>query len=74
MVDYVKDCGIDAECAAKHLLTQAVDRGSQDNVTVVIAFFEDGPLVRSCKSGSGAVRRFLRNMVRCRSGLRKLHT
>ncbi|KAL5255588.1 hypothetical protein ACHWQZ_G010977 [Mnemiopsis leidyi] len=51
VVDYVKDFGVDADATAKHLVTQAVDRGSQDNVTVIIVFFEDGPLVTSCKSG-----------------------
>ncbi|KAL5255587.1 hypothetical protein ACHWQZ_G010977 [Mnemiopsis leidyi] len=49
VVDYVKDFGVDADATAKHLVTQAVDRGSQDNVTVIIVFFEDGPLVTSCR-------------------------
>jgi len=49
VVDYVKDFGVDADATAKHLVTQAVDRGSQDNITIIIVFFEDGPLVTSCR-------------------------
>mgnify|MGYP003931889005 CR=1 FL=1 len=58
-MDYVKDFGVDADATAKHLVTQAVDRGSQDNITIIIVFFEDGPLVTSCKSG------IMRKLRRC---------
>lgn len=47
--DFVKDFGVEPIAAAKHLVTQAEERGSQDNITVVIVFFEDGPLVTSCR-------------------------
>lgn len=49
MVEYVKDHGVDGLKAAKWLLSQAIELGSQDNVTVVVVFFEKGPLVTSCK-------------------------
>ena len=59
VVDYVKEFGVNAEKAAKHLVTLAVDKGSQDNVTVIVVFFEDGPLVTSCKSS------LIRKLVSC---------
>ena len=69
--DFVKDCGIEPDAAAKHLVTQAEDRGSQDNITVVIVFFEDGPLVTSCKSPSlekgGIIRQLLSCVTTCTS-------
>jgi len=49
VVDYVKEYGVDAHKAAKWLLSQAIELGSQDNVTVVVVFFENGPLVTSCR-------------------------
>lgn len=49
MVEYVKDHGVDGLKAAKWLLSQAIELGSQDNVTVVVVFFEKGPLVTSCR-------------------------
>eukprot|EP00116_Pleurobrachia_bachei_P009093 sb/3469355/ len=48
VVDYVKDFGVNADKAAKFLVSQAVEKGSQDNVSVVVVFFEEGPLVTSC--------------------------
>ena len=68
VVDYVKDFGVNADKAAKYLVSQAVEKGSQDNVSVVIVFFEEGPLVTSCKSGLK-----LRRLVsRAKKGIKKL--
>lgn len=62
--DFVKDFGVEPIAAAKHLVTQAEERGSQDNITVVIVFFEDGPLVTSCKSKSDGVG-IMRHIMNC---------
>ena len=64
----MKDFGVNADKAAKYLVSQAVEKGSQDNVTVVIVFFEEGPLVTSCKSG----RKIRRIVSRARRNFKKL--